>query len=73
MIPKDIQVAQFIYIIRSQIKIDSTMAIFIFVDDPHTGGKDIPASHTTIGKLYDKYADKDGFLYISYSAQLTFG
>jgi GABA(A) receptor-associated protein len=42
-------------------------AIFLFI------GNNIPPSSYNIGNLYHKYKDKDGFLYMQYSKENTFG
>jgi GABA(A) receptor-associated protein len=68
LMQRNITVGQFIFIIRSKTKLDHTQALFLIVDINH-----IPSTAMTIGELFDKYADKDGFLYIIYSAQQTFG
>ena len=33
----------------------------------------LPSNTETIGNVYDKYADEDGFLYISYMMQNAYG
>lgn len=58
---------QFIYIIRSQLQLSSEQAIFLFVNDS------IPSTSQTMNQLYQLYKDEDGFLYITYSSENTFG
>jgi GABA(A) receptor-associated protein len=41
--------------------------MFIFI------GGNIPASGTLMSEIFDKYADEDGFLYVIYSGENTFG
>ncbi|AYV77174.1 MAG: autophagy protein Atg8 ubiquitin-like protein [Barrevirus sp.] len=68
LMQKDVTIGQFIFIIRKQIKMDESQSIFLLINNtvvPHTG--------STIGEVYAKNVDKDGFLYITYSAQQTFG
>ncbi|XP_037550904.1 gamma-aminobutyric acid receptor-associated protein-like 2 [Nematolebias whitei] len=67
LVPSDITVAQFMWIIRKRIKLPSENAIFLFVD------KTVPQSSITMGQLYDKEKDEDGFLYMAYSGENTFG
>uniref|UniRef100_A0A665TRS6 Gamma-aminobutyric acid receptor-associated protein-like 2 n=1 Tax=Echeneis naucrates TaxID=173247 RepID=A0A665TRS6_ECHNA len=67
LVPSDITVAQFMWIIRKRIQLPSEKAIFLFVD------KTVPQSSLTMGQLYDKEKDEDGFLYVSYSGENTFG
>ena len=39
----------------------------LFVD------KTVPQSSLTMGQLYEKEKDEDGFLYVAYSGENTFG
>ncbi|MFT7813975.1 gamma-aminobutyric acid receptor-associated protein-like 2 [Arapaima gigas] len=67
LVPSDITVAQFMWIIRKRIQLPSEKAIFLFVD------KTVPQSSLTMGQLYEKERDEDGFLYVAYSGENTFG
>ena len=67
IVPKDMKLNAFIYIIRRRIKITSEQTIFVTVN------KELCASNQTIEELYHKYKADDGFLYIEYSAENTFG
>ena len=67
LVPNDISVAQFMWIIRKRIQLPSEKAIFLFVN------KTIPQSSSTMGQIYNNFKDEDGFLYISYSGENTFG
>merc|ERR1712062_283931 len=67
LIPADITAAQFMWIIRKRINLPSERAIFLFVD------KMVPQSSWTMGELYSQHKDADGFLYIAYSGENTFG
>jgi len=67
LVPNDITVAQFMWIIRKRIDLPAEKAIFLFVD------KIVPQSSWTMGELYNNHKDKDGFLYIAYSGESTFG
>lgn len=67
LVPSDITVAQFMWIIRKRILLPSEKAIFLFVD------KTVPQSSLTMGQLYEKEQDEDGFLYVAYSGENTFG
>jgi GABA(A) receptor-associated protein len=67
LVPNDISVAQFMWIIRKRIQLPSEKAIFLFVN------KTIPQSSSTMGQIYNNFKDEDGFLYIAYSGENTFG
>lgn len=67
LVPSDITAAQFMWIIRKRINLDAERAIFLFVD------KMVPQSSWTMGELYQQHKDEDGFLYVAYSGENTFG
>ncbi|KAK6185211.1 hypothetical protein SNE40_007494 [Patella caerulea] len=67
LVPNDISVAQFMWIIRKRIQLPSEKAIFLFV------GKVLPQSSASMGQIYEDHKDEDGFLYIAYSGENTFG
>ena len=67
LVPNDLTVGQFIYVIRRRIHIRPEKAVFIFVDN------NLPSTSTLMGELYYSYSDDDGFLYIRYSGENTFG
>ncbi len=68
LIPKDLTVGQFVYVVRKRLKLDSSMAIFLFFND-----NILVNSSETINYCYVNYKDDDGFLYIKYSGENTFG
>ena len=65
--PDDLSMGNFMYVIRKRMKLDSSKAIYLFIND-----KIVPVSQT-LGVVYDKHQDKDGFLYIKYDSETTFG
>ncbi len=67
IVPNDLTCAQFAFIIRNKLKLPSSRAIFLFVNNT------MPSNSELISVLYNKYKDKDGFLYLSYSGENTFG
>ncbi|XP_061404481.1 gamma-aminobutyric acid receptor-associated protein-like 2 [Lethenteron reissneri] len=67
LVPADITVAQFMWIIRKRVQLPSDKAIFLFID------KTVPQSSASIGQLYEDQKDEDGFLYVAYSGENTFG
>lgn len=68
LVKHTITVGQLLVQIRREIKIDHSQAIFLFVNN-----HEIPPLASTIKDIYDKYKDKDGFLYITYATENTFG
>ncbi len=67
LVPCDLTVGQFMFVIRKRMKLPSEKAIFLFVKGS------IPSTNTIITNLYDSKKDEDGFVYISYSGEDTFG
>ena len=65
--PVDLTVGQFVYVIRKRIKLPSEKAIFIFVNDI------LPPTAALISTIYEEHKDEDGFLYVLYSGENTFG
>ena len=69
LIPKDLTVMQFIYVIRKRIKLKPEDAIFLFV-----GGKNkLVSTSELMANIYNQNKDDDGFLYIKYAGQPSFG
>lgn len=67
LIPRDLTVGQFIYIIRKRMKIEPEKGLFLFV------GSNIVSSTIMLGEVYELYKDEDHFLYVTYSFENTFG
>lgn len=69
LVPGDLTVGQFILTaLRKRLKLTSDKALFIFVNE-----NEIPPTAATIKEVYEKNKDDDGFLYISYAGENTFG
>lgn len=68
LVPSDLTMGQFIYVIRKRIKLSSDKAIYLFTDS----GKLTPTS-SFIKDIYHNEKDPDGFIYFSYTTQSTFG
>ena len=67
LVQDNLTIAQFVFVLRKRMNIDSTKAIFIFVNNT------IPPSSASIRTVYDSYSDIDGFLYFSIRGENTFG
>ena len=67
LVPSDLTIGQFIYVIRKRLQLPSEKAIFLFV------GNTIPSTTCLINKLYRRYKDPDKYLYISYAYENVFG
>jgi len=67
LVPITYTVGEFLFIIRKRLKLPPEKAIFLFVNDI------IPSTSSVIGIVYQTYKDADGYLYMSYSQENTFG
>jgi len=67
LVPSDLTVGQFVYVIRKRIKLSPEKAIFIFVRNV------LPPTSALMSSIYEDHRDEDGFLYITYSGENTFG
>jgi GABA(A) receptor-associated protein len=67
LVPADLTVGQFVYVIRKRIKLSAEKAIFIFVKNT------LPPTAALMSTIYEQHKDDDGFLYITYSGENTFG
>lgn len=67
LVPSDLTVGQFVYVIRKRIKLSPEKAIFIFVRNV------LPPTAALMSSIYEDHRDEDGFLYITYSGENTFG
>lgn len=67
LVPKDIIVSQFTFIIRKRINLTADKAIFVFVNNV------LPPSSELMTNIYEEHKNEDGFLYMNYSGENTFG
>lgn len=67
LVPGDLTVSQFIFVIRKRIEIESEKSLFIFFNNK------LPASSELMSDVYDKYKSDDNFLYATVSLESTFG
>lgn len=65
--PGDITLGQFCYIVRRRITLPAEKALFLFVNNT------LPTTSMLMRELYSSHADTDGFLYVSYTGESTFG
>ncbi len=67
LVPMDLTVGQFIYIVRKQLQVSADKAIFIFVKNT------LPTTGMLMRELYAQYSDNDGLLRLVYTSESTFG
>ncbi len=67
LVPRDMYIGQFTYIIRKNLKLDQSEALFVTINN-HL----IP-TNSLMDVIYENNHNEDGFLYIIYSSENTFG
>lgn len=67
LVPSDLTVGQFVYVIRRRIQVPPEKAIFIFIN------KLLPPTGAYLSSVYEEHKDEDGFLYVHYASENTFG
>ena len=67
LVPCDLSIGQFIFVIRKRIQLKSEESIFIFIDNK------LPTTSSLIKDVYNESKNADGFLYILFTNENTFG
>jgi GABA(A) receptor-associated protein len=68
LVPGDLTVGQFMYVIRKRLQLSPEKALFLFIDNA------VACNTEFIYKVYnDSYDKEDRFLYAIYSCENTFG
>lgn len=69
LVPSETTMSQFLFLVRSRMKqLHPEQALFFFVNN-HT----IPQMSSMLSQIYSSEKHSDGFLYIGYSGENTFG
>ena len=67
LVPTDLTIGQFIYVIRRRIRLGPQQALFVFIDNR------MLATALLMSQVYQDMKSPDGFLYIQYAGENTFG
>ena len=67
LVPKELTLGQFVYIIRKRIKLDPNQALFVLINNS------LQPTNRLLEDIYSDAKDEDGYLYIVYSSENTFG
>ncbi|KAK6937216.1 Autophagy protein Atg8 ubiquitin-like [Dillenia turbinata] len=67
LVPRDMSVGQFIHILSSRLHLTPGKALFVFVKNT------LPQTSSLMESIYESFRDDDGFLYMCYSSEKTFG
>jgi len=67
LVPSDLTVGQFVFVVRKRIQLQQSHALFLFVN-----GK-LPPASALMSQMYAENKAEDGFLYLSYAGEDQFG
>ncbi|KAK2970235.1 hypothetical protein RJ640_021671, partial [Escallonia rubra] len=67
LVPRDMSVGQFMHILSSRLHLAPGKALFVFVKNT------LPQTSSLMEVVYESFKDEDGFLYMCYSSEKTFG
>ncbi|XP_074307506.1 autophagy-related protein 8C-like [Silene latifolia] len=67
LVPADLTVGQFVYVVRKRVKLSAEKAIFVFVKNI------LPPTAALMSAVHEENKDEDGFLYMTYSGENVFG
>tara|TARA_B100001093_G_C26288005_1_gene784020 strand:+ start:40 stop:453 length:414 start_codon:yes stop_codon:yes gene_type:complete len=68
LVPRDLSIGQFMHVIRQRIKLEPHISIYLMINDFI-----MPATSQLLGVIYNEHSDDDGFMYITYTGESTFG
>ena len=67
LVPIDLNVGQFMFVVRKRLCLPPEKALFLCINDS------LPPSTMSMRELYNLHAEPDGFLYARYCGENTFG
>ena len=67
LVPRNMTMSQFSFVIRKRIKLEPSQAIFITINHA------LVTSSKLLSEVYEEQKDEDGFLYVIYTGENTFG
>jgi len=67
LVPCDLTVSQFYFLIRKRVHLKPEDSLFFFIDNT------IPSSSASMGSLYEDHKEDDHFMYICYNEESVYG
>jgi len=67
LIPNDLKMIDFLMVVRRRLELPAHQSLFVFINDKLINGSEL------LSKIYDSEKDEDGFLYVMYGGESTFG
>ena len=68
LVPLNITMGQFLFVVRKRIKLETQETLYFFVNE-----NVLVNSSQTMNSIYDSHQDEDGFLYLTYCSENVFG
>lgn len=68
MSPRDLTFSQLMYVVRRRLNLRPEQALFFFLPN-----NELVVAASSIDEIYNRRADKDGFLYVTYNLEHSFG
>ena len=67
LVPAELNVGQFVYVIRKRLRLSPEKAIFLFMENM------LPPTGASMSQMYKDHADSDGFLYAMAAGDHVYG
>lgn len=68
LVPSELTLGQFSFVIRKRLKLKEHNSLMIYTEDGT-----LPTSASTLAHIYTTHKNEDGFLYLTFSTENTFG
>lgn len=66
--PKELTVGQFLFVVKRRLKLSSEQAMYLLAND-----KTLLNASATMCAAFEQHRNDDGFLYVTYAIENTFG
>lgn len=68
LVPQELTMSQFVTILRNRMQLQSTMSLYLLVNN-----RSLVSLSRPLSEVYRECRDDDGFLYVTYASQEVFG
>jgi len=67
LVPTELTIAKFIYTLRKRLRLTPEQALYVYINNQ------LPSNSSLIVDIYNEYKNEDGFVYMFYAMENTFG